>query len=314
MKTYYTIYQTTNLINNKIYIGMHVTQSLTDNYLGSGVKLKKAIKKYGKENFKKEILFIFNNFADMQQKEIEIINEEFVKSRHTYNVQLGGKGSWHYVNTTGLNGTRKGVERRMQLLLDPDWIKKWKELQAIGVSRNANIFEQIAKRKETLLKRYGTLKTNNGSPHTEISKKKISNAKKGKCKGKKNPAYGTVLIHNIDLKKTKRVNREMLDTWINAGWQLGAVYNWELFEGNQRKKQEKKSKREELLKIQKDEAVSQARNLYKQYCESDLSLNQFAKTQGKTRFVLMNYFKRHLDIFDEIKGKKGTPIKKLWRN
>ena len=51
------IYLTTNLINNKKYIGQHTGQ-INDSYLGSGVILTKAIEKYGKENFKKEILEI----------------------------------------------------------------------------------------------------------------------------------------------------------------------------------------------------------------------------------------------------------------
>jgi hypothetical protein len=48
------IYKTTNLINNKIYIGKSNTNN--SDYLGSGKRLKLAIKKYGKENFKKEML------------------------------------------------------------------------------------------------------------------------------------------------------------------------------------------------------------------------------------------------------------------
>jgi len=56
MKLYY-IYLTTNLINNKKYIGKHFGE-LEDGYLGSGLLLQRAIEKYGKENFSKQILYI----------------------------------------------------------------------------------------------------------------------------------------------------------------------------------------------------------------------------------------------------------------
>lgn len=52
----YCLYQTTNLVNGKIYVGIHQSQSLDDAYLGSGKLLKAAIKKYGRKNFKREIL------------------------------------------------------------------------------------------------------------------------------------------------------------------------------------------------------------------------------------------------------------------
>jgi hypothetical protein len=47
---YHIIYKTTNTSTDKYYIGKHSTDNINDDYLGSGVALKNAIKKYGKEN------------------------------------------------------------------------------------------------------------------------------------------------------------------------------------------------------------------------------------------------------------------------
>ena len=68
---YHIIYKTTNIINEKWYIGRHSTKNLNDSYLGSGVVLKQEIQKYGKENFKREILYSDDNFEDMVAKEKE---------------------------------------------------------------------------------------------------------------------------------------------------------------------------------------------------------------------------------------------------
>ena len=89
---YYTIYQTTNLLNGKKYIGKHITSDLHDSYLGSGMLLVKSIKKYGKENFKKEILFIFDNENDMNEKEKEILTESILADLNYYNIAAGGQG------------------------------------------------------------------------------------------------------------------------------------------------------------------------------------------------------------------------------
>ena len=87
------IYKTTNIINKKYYIGKDAKNS--KNYLGSGVALNNAIKKYGKENFTKEILCYCIDLCDLNQKEIEYVNEEIVNDPMSYNLVLGGQGGDH---------------------------------------------------------------------------------------------------------------------------------------------------------------------------------------------------------------------------
>lgn len=94
---YFTIYQTTNNVNGKIYVGMHKTSNINDSYLGSGKILENAIKKYGRENFKKEILYIFNTEEEMRLKEKELVTEEFCLREDTYNLCPGGKGGFGYI-------------------------------------------------------------------------------------------------------------------------------------------------------------------------------------------------------------------------
>lgn len=110
----YTIYKTTNLINNKIYIGCHKTKDPNDDYLGSGKHLRRAIEKYGIENFKKEVLYVFDDEASMFAKEKELVTEEFCKQENTYNICPGGQGGWGYINSAGLN-IRSETEKKNYL-------------------------------------------------------------------------------------------------------------------------------------------------------------------------------------------------------
>jgi uncharacterized protein YlzI (FlbEa/FlbD family) len=89
---HYIIYETTNLINGKKYIGKHKTSNLDDNYLGSGLYLQKSIQKYGRENFERKVLFVFDNENEMEEKEKELVNSELIRNDQYYNISLGGQG------------------------------------------------------------------------------------------------------------------------------------------------------------------------------------------------------------------------------
>jgi group I intron endonuclease len=83
------VYKTTNLINGKIYVGQDLHNN--PNYLGSGIALNNAIKKYGKENFKKETLEECDNKEILNLREVYWIDK--LNAINTgYNIAKGGTG------------------------------------------------------------------------------------------------------------------------------------------------------------------------------------------------------------------------------
>jgi hypothetical protein len=95
---YYYLYEIKNALNGKIYIGVHKTKNMSDNYMGSGKAIQNAIKKYGIENFIKTILETFDNEESMFLREREIVSEDFIKRKDVYNIKCGGHGGWEYVH------------------------------------------------------------------------------------------------------------------------------------------------------------------------------------------------------------------------
>ena len=110
---HYIIYKITNKINGNFYVGMHQTNNLDDGYMGSGVAIKTAIKKYGSENFVKEILYDFSSFDEMNAKEAQIINEDFIARQDTYNLSVGGTYGWENCNKYFKNNPEKNQLRKL---------------------------------------------------------------------------------------------------------------------------------------------------------------------------------------------------------
>lgn len=85
------IYKTTNLVNGKIYVGKDIHDDI--NYFGSGILLERAIKKYGKYNFKKEIIQKCLSIEELNIQEIYWINKLNSCDRNVgYNIAIGGDG------------------------------------------------------------------------------------------------------------------------------------------------------------------------------------------------------------------------------
>ena len=102
---YYGVYKITNLVNGKMYIGQHVTSDLDDGYMGSGLVIRRAIKKYGAENFRKEWLTFCEDEEELDYMERVFVDETWLSRSDTYNLKLGGDGGWAYINEHNLTNT-----------------------------------------------------------------------------------------------------------------------------------------------------------------------------------------------------------------
>lgn len=182
---FFYVYQITNLINGKIYVGKHKSNKHPNEngYYGSGKQITAAIKKYGIENFKKEVLHYCSSLEEMAVKEAEIVTEDFVKRVDTYNMHKGGPGGFEHINLDpikrlevsnmaskrnkelGLGGTQYWSEEAWKKVRETGWGVR----RSLGEVFDSNTWKGLSE--EEYLQR----------------KEKISKA----LKGKNNASYGT---------------------------------------------------------------------------------------------------------------------------
>lgn len=112
------VYKTTNLVNGKIYIGQDSKNN--PNYLGSGYIFLKAFNKYGKENFKKEILEHCQTKEELNDKEIYWIEKlNSTNSKVGYNIATGGQGG----NLGPIIAEKKSKTMKKFIKENPDFLK-----------------------------------------------------------------------------------------------------------------------------------------------------------------------------------------------
>lgn len=210
-KKYHYIYKTTCLITGKFYIGMHSTDNLEDNYLGSGKILGYSCNKYGDENHVREILEYASDFLSLALREKEIVNEDLLKDPLNINLKYGGDGGQtSEVTKSGWNSERKKLtsDRVKNLWMNPEYRDK------ITLSSSISMKQKHADGKI----KYDTF---TGKSHTEESRRKISESRKGKYCGINNSQFGVKRVGISKNGEIKKVLQSQLSQFLSDGWKCG---------------------------------------------------------------------------------------------
>ena len=205
-RRYHFLYKTTNLTNGKFYYGMHSTNKLQDGYLGSGKYLRYAIKKYGVENFKLEILEFFDSREALVEAEKSLVTQLQVEDSNCMNLKPGGSGGFS-IEACRKGGSKAGQVHKNKLQSDEGY-RLWRSELSMNVNK---------RRKEA-----GTLysfPTGHtlwvGREHRPETIEKMKQHK-GKSGGSKNSQFGTKWI--TDEKENKKIKAT---DQIPEGWRAG---------------------------------------------------------------------------------------------
>jgi len=216
MQKHYTVYQVTNTVNNKFYIGQHQTDKLDDNYLGSGTAVKCAIKKYGCDKFVKEVLHVFDNFDEMNATEQALVTEELINDPMCYNQIIGGRGQNPYASYNMTEPHKNAISKAKKGVLCNKQVVKRRAESCKANRANMSQEERNA--------RFGNIGEANGfynKQHTEESKQKIRNTIGDSRKGSLNnnaclvelygKTYGTKKECYTELGISKRKLNQILE-------------------------------------------------------------------------------------------------------
>jgi hypothetical protein len=242
-KKFNYFYRITNIINNKFYYGVHSTNNLNDGYLGSGLRIKHAIKKYGKENFVKEELAFFNTFDEALEYESKIVVEDLINDPDCYNLTLGGRGGHKedYVSPfLHLWQTDEFRKRKTDEFIE--MIKKIKEdgkfkcWPRFTGKHHTTKTKRIIGDKNSIKQsgvnnsQYGSFWITNGIESKKINfKDDIPEGwKKGRKMNKSNSSImsnhiGSIVIHNNTLRLNKTIPKNELEKYNSEGWKRGRI-------------------------------------------------------------------------------------------
>lgn len=217
------IYKTLNLINNKIYIGQKKSSRfLGDKYLGSGKRLKEAVNKYGSDSFKVFLLEEIQEEDKMDEREIYWIS--FYNSTNKdigYNLSKGGNVNRTLVGeNNGFYGKHHSEDTRQHL--KDIWYKTHypeplKEETKRKISE-ANRGKIVSKETREKLSINAQNNPNYGMRGKHMSEEAKQKSREKRV-GKHTKARGRIYITN-DVKEL-RIDVFELDDYLSKGWHRG---------------------------------------------------------------------------------------------
>lgn len=217
-KIYHFIYKTTNIINNKYYIGMHSTNNLEDGYIGSGKILRNSIKKYGKENFRINILEFLSNRKSLIDKEIETVNDSLLIDENCMNIKNGGNGGFSLEQTkNGRKITDDFLKNKYGDNFRSIIIKKYHE----SLSDDEKLIRSNKIKEGQIKIEFNHATFNKNHTSESIEKMKLTHQLNGDQKGEKNSQFGKCWIYNVDTNENKKILKNEIDKWINDKWIKG---------------------------------------------------------------------------------------------
>ena len=244
MNNYGYIYLTTNLINNKKYIGQHKSQKFNPNYKGSGIEIVKAFEKYGKENFRVELLEWCDTKEKLNDQEIYYISYyNAINDPNYYNIAKGGFGhsctAWCKGMTKNTNDILANRSIKMkEMAINNDKLQAAYHLPATNNQKEAVRASRLGVKdsEETLSKKK---KKRGKYNYSEESKEKKAqrwtgannpniNGRTSESRLKESlPMRNRKHIHKLvdGINHNKLVKEEELNNYFQDGWQLGWHYN-----------------------------------------------------------------------------------------
>ena len=216
------IYETTNLVNGKKYIGKHVSKSFDKNYYGSGRTFRKDFNKLGKSKFKVRVLEKCNTVDELNIKETYYIKLfDAVKSYKYYNNSYGGESEgWEGVNKairdTGVTPSKfkgKHHSENSKKKISESLLGRPSPRKGSKISENQRqaIIESNKRRKGIKFSEQAKRNMSEGCKGRKMSTSQKDSIRK-KMSGRKHITNG---------KENKFIKLVDLDFYLSNGWRLG---------------------------------------------------------------------------------------------